>query len=358
MPTTPMTRVIQWATGAMGKATLRAVLEHPDYELVGLYVYNPKKVGVDAGVIAGGEPAGVMATNRIEEILELEADIVIHSPRIQPPYAHHNQDIQRLLASGKNVISINGHSKPEHWGKPYLDRFTEACLAGRSTLLGAGLNPGFAAEKIAAVISGLCTRIDHIQISERVDTRAVKSPDYVFGVLAFGSRVGENDPNDPNWAPAEMLNGMFSEVVADLVDRLGCELERVETDHAMHPAKTDLRIAAGTIAAGTVSRTNWQWHGIVGGKRFVTLSIEWSMDGVASSSGDAHPLWNVSITGDPCVELNVAVHRRAEDLRRTSAEQYGVAGAVLNAIPYVLNAGPGVMRPPEAAPWQPSQRQP
>ena len=36
-------KVIQWATGAMGKACLRAVIDHQDMELVGLYVYNDKK---------------------------------------------------------------------------------------------------------------------------------------------------------------------------------------------------------------------------------------------------------------------------------------------------------------------------
>ena len=46
-------RVIQWATGSMGKTCLRAVIDHPDLELVGLYVYSEKKAGVDAGDIAG-----------------------------------------------------------------------------------------------------------------------------------------------------------------------------------------------------------------------------------------------------------------------------------------------------------------
>ena len=42
-------RVIQWGTGAGGKHTLRAVLDHPQLELVGLKVYNETKVGRDAG---------------------------------------------------------------------------------------------------------------------------------------------------------------------------------------------------------------------------------------------------------------------------------------------------------------------
>ena len=42
-------RVIQWATGNIGTRSLRAVIEHPDFELAGLLVSNPAKVGHDAG---------------------------------------------------------------------------------------------------------------------------------------------------------------------------------------------------------------------------------------------------------------------------------------------------------------------
>ena len=41
-------RVIQWATGAVGAAQLREVVDRPDLELVGLFVYDPAKVGVAA----------------------------------------------------------------------------------------------------------------------------------------------------------------------------------------------------------------------------------------------------------------------------------------------------------------------
>ena len=43
------TRVVQWATGAVGLAQLREIVDRPDLELVGLFVYDPAKVGVDAG---------------------------------------------------------------------------------------------------------------------------------------------------------------------------------------------------------------------------------------------------------------------------------------------------------------------
>ena len=55
-------RVIQWATGAMGKTCLRAILDHPDLELAGLYVHSDRKVGRDAGEIARRQTTGILAT--------------------------------------------------------------------------------------------------------------------------------------------------------------------------------------------------------------------------------------------------------------------------------------------------------
>jgi len=56
-------RVIQWATGVVGKAALQHFIENPVFELAGVWVSNPDKVGKDAGDIAGLGKTGVLATN-------------------------------------------------------------------------------------------------------------------------------------------------------------------------------------------------------------------------------------------------------------------------------------------------------
>jgi hypothetical protein len=329
----------------MGKSCLRAILDHPDLELVGLYVYSDGKVGRDAGEIARREPVGVAATDQIEEILALDADVVVHAPRLQPPYAHHNADIQRLLASGKNVISINGHTRPSHWGAEYAKAFEDACKAGNSTLLGAGLNPGFVSERLAAVATGLCNRIDHVHVTESVEARELRSPDYVFKILGFGTELG------PSWAPAEMLNGLYSEVVADFVDRMGLILDRIETDHVMLPATRDIEMAAGLIPKGTVGHTNWCWHGLVDGARFFTMSIHWVMENTHLGGPD-HPLWRVEISGQPGVDIAVNLERPDGDPFKTSPEQWAVAASVVNAIPDVCAAPAGLMAPRMASPFR------
>ena len=50
-------RVIQWATGGVGRAAMEGVLAHPDLELAGAWVHSPAKDGVDLGDLLGREPS-------------------------------------------------------------------------------------------------------------------------------------------------------------------------------------------------------------------------------------------------------------------------------------------------------------
>jgi len=80
-------RVIQWATGGVGAEMLRQVIRDPSLELVGVYVYSEDKAGRDAGELAGLEPVGVTATHDRDEILALDADVVMHAPSL-PRWTH------------------------------------------------------------------------------------------------------------------------------------------------------------------------------------------------------------------------------------------------------------------------------
>ena len=344
-------RVIQWATGGMGRNCLRAVIDHPAMELAGVYVYGADKAGKDAGEIARRERTGIIATNDVAGILALEADVVIHAARLAPPYGSHDADLIKLLAAGKNVISINGYSRPQHWGGQRLAALDAACKSGGTTLLGAGLNPGFAGEQLAVVATGVCTQVDHIEVVESVDCRSVRSPDYVFKILGFGAEPDAVDPNDPAWGPSSSLNGMYAEVLAAMAEHLGLRLDRIDTEHRVFPAATDLNVAAGLIAQGRVSHFNWRWHGIVGDEPKLTMSIHWYME-TTHLDDPQPPLWRIHVRGQPGVRLSVDMEKRAGDTSPTSAEQIAVAGSVINAIPIVCAARPGVMTRPLATPFR------
>ena len=338
-------KIVQWATGSMGKTCLRAIIDHPELELVGLFVYSDSKVGMDAGDIAHRGKTGVIATKNIEDILKLEADVVFHCPKIHPPYTNNNEDICKLLASGKNVIAISGHTYPQYWGEDYTKPFLDACKKGNSTFLGGGLNPGFIAEKIAPITAGICLELEHIDIVETVACNMMRDPAYVFDMLGFGSPMDKIDLNDPNWPPVEIHNGMFSEVIAQLVDRMGFKLDRIETDHVMYPATEDITIPPGVIKKGTVSHTVWRYHGIVNGKRMVTQSVNWVMETAHLPKPD-FTTWSVHVRGLPCIDITFDLSVPEKYPFKTTAVQYGVAGTLVNSVPGLVAAPPGIWRIP------------
>lgn len=100
-------RVVQWATGGVGVAAIRAVLDHPDLELAGCWVHSPDKAGKDVGDLIGADSLGVTATNSVEQILALDADAVIYAPLLPIP-----DEVAALLRSGKNVVTPVGWIYP------------------------------------------------------------------------------------------------------------------------------------------------------------------------------------------------------------------------------------------------------
>jgi hypothetical protein len=342
------TKVIQWGTGVIGRTCLRTVLDHPDLELVGVRVYSESKAGRDAGDIARYPDAGVIATLNTDEILDLDADVVIHAPRLQLPYERHDEDLCRLLASGKNVITTAGHHYPAAHGAERAEMFQRACAAGNSTLYGVGLNPGFVLERLILGLTGVCTSLDSITVNEFVDTSTVPSTEFVFDIMGMGS-----DPEDPQLLTgplAELYGKLYREPMELLAKGLGVQLESIESDHEAIAATSDLDLPAGLIKKGQTAATTWRWHGYHNGRRLLTLGITWAMDlDLIGASGADH--WLISIDGKPGLALRLDLVEAVNSPRKTKAGQYGMAGLVVNSIPAVCAAPPGVLEPVVFAPF-------
>lgn len=96
-------RVVQWATGNIGTKSLRAVIEHPRFDLVGLYVSSSDKVGKDAGDLCGTAPTGIIATSSLADIVALKADCVLYMRQGTDP-----DELCALLEAGSNVVTTRG----------------------------------------------------------------------------------------------------------------------------------------------------------------------------------------------------------------------------------------------------------
>ena len=88
-------RVIQWATGGVGRAAIEGILDHPELELVGAWVHSDDKVGVDLGTLVGRPPIGITASGDVEALLASDADCVLYAPIMADPGL-----VARILRSG------------------------------------------------------------------------------------------------------------------------------------------------------------------------------------------------------------------------------------------------------------------
>lgn len=351
METQSPVRVIQWATGAMGRSCLRAVMDRPDLRLAGLFVYSASKAGKDAGEIIRREPVGILATDSRDEICATEAEVVIHAARLGENHTEHDDDIIALLRSGKNVLSINGNTFSPNWPEERRKRLEEACLEGGVTFAGSGLNPGFAAERLLVTATSVCSHVEQVTIQETVLTDQITSPEYVFDRLGFGKPCSSINLNGDDWAPAQTLNDMFEDVIASVAHSLGWTLDAIERRHRMLPSGTDLEVRAGTIPKGGASHIDWRWRGMIAGEEKVCLNIAWAMNDEHIQESD-HDLWHLSVKGIPDVNLTFGVSRPENTPGRTSAEQMAVAGSVLNSIPALVRAPPGLMEEPICTPFR------
>lgn len=343
-------RIIQWATGAMGKTCLRSIIDHPDLELAGLYVYSDAKAGRDAGEIARRVPTGVIATRSIDDILALDADVVLHCPLLQFPYDAHDEDVCRLLESGKNVISINNYFHPASLGKAHAARLQASCERGGSTLVGTGINPGLIAERFAPVVSGMLTELDSILCREVYDCIGMPNANYVFDVMGMGARPEDVDLQ--NGRLATLFTAMYRQCVGALAERLELPLTAMQSDHQITLAPHDIEARAGIIRAGTVAATNWQIHGLIDDRRVITHSVNWVM-GREVPGYETFSHWEVSVRGRPGIDIRMDIVEPENTGVKTTAVQYGIAGMVTQAIPYVVSAAPGLLTFPSAPHYTP-----
>ena len=333
-----MYRVIQWATGSMGRTALRRIIDHPDLQLVGVYVYSDGKAGRDAGELARREATGIHATSDIEEILALDADIVIHTPRITIPYEALKGDVERLLASGKNVISSAGFHFPEAHDDDYAGPLRAACAAGASTLAGLGVNPGGLVERVVLAVTGFSARLDHIDVREMVDASQMTAPEFVFGMMGFG-----RDPqkDDIRQGPlATLYTRLFSEVLVHAGSAMGTHMERVEPAHELTIAPRDIPTGAGVVPAGTVAATRWRWTAHYANGSSFTLSILWTSD-PALHDGETGGHWVVDIHGRPNIRMTLDIHEGDPAVPSSRALTDATMAAVLRGIPDVCAAPPG-----------------
>lgn len=326
-------RVIQWATGTVGKVSLKHFIENPEIEVVGVYVTNPEKVGKDAAELVGlSTKTGVLATNEVDKILALDADCVHFAPMLQ--------DIDmvcRLLRSGKNVVSMIGPFYPTDQNRHEVEQIEAACAEGGVSFHGTGIHPGYIGEIMPLTMMRLSDRIDRIEVSEIADK--LVSPSVYIEFMGFGQTPEELQAKGS--CMDEALDS-FAQSIQFLADGLGKKLDGPVTQtHEVALATKDVDYPGGTIKKGTVAGQHWTWTGNVDGKPLFVFHLYYRV------GDDLEPAWHlgpsrhhVVITGNPSFEMTLQA-TEDENGQRPFLGIIWTALLGVTSLPQVVEAKPG-----------------
>jgi 2,4-diaminopentanoate dehydrogenase len=333
-------RVIQWATGAQGVESIRAIHERPDLELVGGWVHTPEKDGRDLGELAGIGAVGATATRDVDALLALGADCVAYMPRNTSL-----DEVCAILASGCNVVTTAFLFYPPALPADELAQLLDACERGGSSIHGTGLNPGNLSGVLPLALSGMSRRIERVTLQERADWSFYESTNITFENMRFG-----RPPDEVTEDASDFLrfnSGIFKEEIRLIGDALGAGLDQVTTEVDLVLAREDHDIFGITLAAGTVGGQRWHWRGQRSGTTLVEIDALWTVGG---EYPDHWPRpadgWTLTIEGEPSMQAHflslASFERNLPMTEHVRAASIATAMQAVNAIPAVCAAPPGL----------------
>ena len=333
-------RVAQWGTGNVGRYALRTVIEHPLFELVALRVYSADKAGRDAGALAGLPDTGIRATREIDEVIAAKPDCVVYMPDRAEP-----ETLCRLLANGINVAT----SRMEFNGRERMDPalrevIEEACARGNASIYASGSTPGWFTEVMPLALSGLERRIDAITLTDFADMSSRNSPEMLFEVLPFGRDPATLDGSAPVGTATSSPPSLAMTAAA-----LGLPADEIVTarDYALTRGRTE--IAAGTLGPGTIGGMRMEITAISAGRPVIRRRSTWYVTRDLDCDWDLRDTGiHYRVEGDLPLEVMFTIPVTAEDYPKVSPAL--TANPVVNAVPLVCEAPPGIVQTDELPP--------
>ncbi|MCW2550393.1 MAG: putative dihydrodipicolinate reductase-like protein [Mycobacterium sp.] len=350
-----MIKVGVWGPGSMGVIALRAVIDHPELELVDLVVHSDAKVGRDAGELCGIDPVGVLASRDPDELLTGDADVVVYAAAGNLRVLEALDDMVRILRAGKDVVSCSVVPLvyPDAVDVAFTGPLQDAALAGGSSFFTTGIDTGFANDVLPLALSGISRNIDAIRVTEMFNYATYPDHGAVYEILGFGK--------PPEFAALAATPGVFTygwgPVLHQLAAGLGVRIDNLAEDNERVATDVAFDTPTGHIAAGTIAAMRSTLTGYVDGNpTFVVdhvtrmrddIAPEWPQPSIAITPKDlgydgasGRGAYRVEIEGSPSIrcELELAEHHD-HDL---GARMAG-ASRMVNAIPAVFAAAPGLL---------------
>ena len=308
---------------------------------------TPEKVGKDAGQLCGvgldaGTVTGVAAVGELDAILAAEPECVVYCAMGDTRLPDAMADIMRIVAAGINVVGSSPGLLQFPWGvmpDKYIARVEDAARQGNSSILITGVDPGFINDLIPFAFAGTCRRIEQVRCMEIADYATYDGAE-VMHYMGFGRPLDEV----PMLLQPGVLSVAWGTAIRQLAAGLGIEVDGITESCQREPAPEDFEIAVGRVAKGTMAALQFDIRGMVKGHPAIVI------EHITRLRPDLRPDWpqpasgggsyRVEITGEPSYAVDIVPSSRKGD--HNHAAIAGAAGRIVNAIPAVVAAPPGI----------------
>jgi len=338
-------RVVQWGTGNIGYHSLRHVIQHPDYELVGLHAHSPDKLGKDAAEIAGlSDATGIIATNDIDALLALEPDCVLYMVNGEIRPLETVTELARTLSAGIDVLStaMVFLIYPPAADSAIREPLEKACEQGQSTLFVNGIDPGFSGDVLPLAALQVADQVDQILVQELYDYSTYEDPGLTGIAFGFGQPASYVAP----LGMPGMLAGGWGPMVRLIADRLGVELDEIRETFEREYSAEAFDTPMMHVPKDGCAAVHFRVEGMAYGRPVVVT------EHVNRLRADIAPQWpkppadrqgvhRVTVTGNPTVQLECAMSSPGGDHVMGGVQ----AGALrmVNAIPEICRRRPGLV---------------
>ncbi|WP_280370139.1 diacylglycerol kinase [Nocardia wallacei] len=337
-------RVAHIGTGNVGRLALIELITNPQFELTGVWVATAGKVGKDAGELAGLDVVtGITATGDLDEILAARPDCAVYCAMGDTRLPEAMADCRRLLAHGVNVVGSAPGVLQYPWQvvpDKYIDRVEEAAREGNTSLFISGVDPGFVNDLIPFAFAGTCRTVEQIRCTEIADYATYDGSTVMFDVMGFGKPPEEI----PMLLQPGVLSIAWGTAIRQLAAGLGITVDEITDTAVREPASAAFDVAAGHIPEGGTAAVRFEIRGMVQGHPAIVI------EHVTRLRAELRPDWpqpaqpggsyRVEITGEPSYTVDICPTSRHGD--HNHAAIAAAAGRIVNAIPAVVAAAPGI----------------
>lgn len=340
------TRVVVWGTGNMGRAAIRSVEAHPGLELAGVIVSSPAKDGQDAGALADlGRTLGIAATlDAATALAALDgagAVAYMASGELRPDEAL--KDIAEALRGGAVVVTPAIYALYDHRNAPDDVRrpVEDACREGGASLFVSGIDPGWGNDLLPVLVSGFAGTIEQVRCQEIFDYSTYDAADSVRMIVGMGEPMDYEPPMVAPGIPSMVWGGQ----VRMIARALGVEVDELRETVDRRPLETDVTNALGDFAAGSQGALRFEVQGIVAGEPRIVVEHVTRINGACAPDWPLPPdggdgAHRVIIEGRPRIE--VAIEATDEGGNRAAGGNATAANRLVNAIPWLRTAAPGL----------------